>query len=114
MMKRQAIAIANIYVPVKRRAELKPATVDELAEYWSSMVDTYIDAPSGIVTLRVRAFRAARDEPLARHARERLLESARREMNLMPAVIDAVKAGTTLGEISDTLRDVYGGHDPNA
>ena len=32
MMKRQAIAIANIYVPVKRRAELKPAIVDELAE----------------------------------------------------------------------------------
>jgi hypothetical protein len=32
MMKRQAIAVANIYVPVKRRAELKPATVDELAE----------------------------------------------------------------------------------
>jgi len=31
MMKRQAIAIANIYVPVKRRAELKPAIVDELA-----------------------------------------------------------------------------------
>ena len=32
MMKRQAIAVANIYVPVKRRAELKPAIVDELAE----------------------------------------------------------------------------------
>jgi methylmalonyl-CoA mutase N-terminal domain/subunit len=62
----------------------------------------------------VRAFKASRDEARARHARERLEESARREMNLMPAVIDAVKAGTTLGEISDTLRDVYGGHDPNA
>jgi capsule polysaccharide export protein KpsE/RkpR len=33
------------------------ATVDELTEYWNSMVDTYIDAPSGIVTLRVRACR---------------------------------------------------------
>jgi len=63
---------------------------------------------------RVRAFKASRDEPRARHARERVEESARREMNLMPAVIDAVKAGTTLGEISDTLREVYGGHDPNA
>ena len=31
MMKRQAIAVANIYVPVKRRAELKPEVVDELA-----------------------------------------------------------------------------------
>jgi sulfiredoxin len=32
MMKRQSLPIANIYVPVKRRAELKLAAVDELAE----------------------------------------------------------------------------------
>jgi methylmalonyl-CoA mutase N-terminal domain/subunit len=63
---------------------------------------------------RVRAFRAARDEPQARHALQRVEETARRDMNLTPFVIDAVKAGTTLGEISDTLRRVYGGHDPNA
>jgi sulfiredoxin len=31
MMKRQSFPIASIYVPVKRRAELRPATVDELA-----------------------------------------------------------------------------------
>jgi capsular polysaccharide transport system permease protein len=36
----------------------RDASVDELTDYWKSMVDTYIDAPSGIVTLRVRAFRA--------------------------------------------------------
>lgn len=33
------------------------ASIDKLATYWNTMVDTYIDAPSGIVTLRVRAFR---------------------------------------------------------
>jgi sulfiredoxin len=32
MMRREALPIANIYVPVKRRSDLKPATVDELAE----------------------------------------------------------------------------------
>jgi len=63
---------------------------------------------------RVKAFKASRDEPLARHALQRLEETARREMNLTAPVIDAVKAGATLGEISDTLRTVYGGHDPNA
>ena len=63
---------------------------------------------------RVRAFRASRDEPLARHSLERLGEIARRDMNLTPGVIDAVKAGATLGEISDALRQVYGAHDPNA
>ena len=32
MMKREAIKIAEIYVPVKRRATLKPVTVQELAQ----------------------------------------------------------------------------------
>ena len=31
MMKRETFAIADIYVPVKRRATLKPATVAEVA-----------------------------------------------------------------------------------
>jgi len=31
MLKSEAFAIADIYVPVKRRATLKPATVQELA-----------------------------------------------------------------------------------
>ncbi len=63
---------------------------------------------------RVRAFRESRDNSLVRHALGRLEELARREMNLTPGVIDAVKAGATLGEISDTLRGVYGTYDPNA
>jgi ParB-like chromosome segregation protein Spo0J len=32
MMKRETIKIADIYVPTKRRATLKPATVEELAQ----------------------------------------------------------------------------------
>jgi sulfiredoxin len=32
MMRRERIAIANIYVPVKRRATLRPQTVNEIAE----------------------------------------------------------------------------------
>jgi uncharacterized ParB-like nuclease family protein len=32
MMKREKFAIANIYVPTKRRATLKPAVVQEIAE----------------------------------------------------------------------------------
>jgi capsular polysaccharide transport system permease protein len=41
----------------------RDASIDELTEYWNSMVATYIDAPSGIVTLQVRAFR--QDDALA-------------------------------------------------
>ena len=32
MMKREKFTIANIYVPLKRRATLKPETVKEIAE----------------------------------------------------------------------------------
>ena len=32
MMRRERFAIANIYVPVKRRATLKPETVQEIAQ----------------------------------------------------------------------------------
>ena len=32
MMRRERIAIEKIYVPVKRRAALKPQTVDEIAK----------------------------------------------------------------------------------
>jgi sulfiredoxin len=32
MMRREKLAIANIYVPVKRRATLKPETVRQIAE----------------------------------------------------------------------------------
>ncbi len=63
---------------------------------------------------RVRAFKASREESLARHSLVRLEEIARRDMNLTPGVIDAVKANATLGEISDVLRKVYGAHDPHA
>jgi methylmalonyl-CoA mutase N-terminal domain/subunit len=63
---------------------------------------------------RTRALKSSRDEPQAKHSLQRLEETARREMNLTPSVIDAAKAGATLGEISDRLRRVYGTHDPNA
>jgi len=35
----------------------RDASIDELVEYWSSMVTTFVDSNSGIVTVKVRAFR---------------------------------------------------------
>jgi capsular polysaccharide transport system permease protein len=43
---------ADFWARLKRNA-----SIDELTDYWRSMVSTYIDAPSGIVTLNVRAYR---------------------------------------------------------
>ena len=42
MMKRETVAIANIYVPVKRRATLDQKRVDEIA---TSMLDKGQQAP---------------------------------------------------------------------
>ena len=42
MMKRERFPIANIYVPVKRRATLKPETVKELAQ---SILDVGLRTP---------------------------------------------------------------------
>ena len=41
---------------------------------------------------------------------ERLAAAAAGTDNLVPALIDAVKAGATLGEVSDRLRDAWGEH----
>jgi sulfiredoxin len=42
MMKREKFAVANVYVPVKRRATLKPDTVQEIAQ---SMLDVGQQTP---------------------------------------------------------------------
>lgn len=59
---------------------------------------------------RLRAFRDARDSDAAQTARDALATAAREDRNLMPPILDAVRAEVTLGEISDTLRSVWGEH----
>ena len=49
-----------------------------------------------------------RDNRKAKQALEKLHYSAEKDENLMPVIIEAVKAYATLGEISDVLRQVYG------
>ena len=59
---------------------------------------------------RVRQLRATRDAAAWQQAMDRLGEAAAGEENLLPAIIDAVKARATLGEISDRLRICFGEH----
>jgi methylmalonyl-CoA mutase, N-terminal domain len=49
-----------------------------------------------------------RDQNQVTAAVDRLHEAARGSTNLVPIILEAVECGTTLGEISDTLRDVFG------
>jgi methylmalonyl-CoA mutase N-terminal domain/subunit len=59
---------------------------------------------------RVRAFRATRDAAAHAAALARIDAAARGDDNLLPVLIDAVKAGATVGEMSDVLRGVWGEH----
>ena len=60
---------------------------------------------------RTKAFKSDRDPDDLRAARKTLQEAAAGDDNLMPHIILAAKSGATLGEISDTLRQVFGEYD---
>ena len=57
---------------------------------------------------RVQRLRAERDGEAARASLKRLEAAARGEDNLMPPILEAVKAYATLGEISGEMRKVFG------
>ena len=59
---------------------------------------------------RVRAVRARRDASEAERALAEVSRVAASEGNLMPAILGAVSALATVGEISDALRTVFGEH----
>jgi methylmalonyl-CoA mutase, N-terminal domain len=59
---------------------------------------------------RVRQVRIQRDASAWRAAMARLAEAAESGENLLPPIIEAVKARATLGEISDQLRVSWGEH----
>jgi methylmalonyl-CoA mutase N-terminal domain/subunit len=58
----------------------------------------------------LRRVRADRDPVAWAATLSRLEEAARGDENVMPALIDAVRAYATVGEISDRLRAVWGEH----
>jgi methylmalonyl-CoA mutase N-terminal domain/subunit len=57
---------------------------------------------------RVEALRAGRDSSRTKAALAELERRARCSENLLPAILASVEAYATVGEISDTLRRVYG------
>jgi methylmalonyl-CoA mutase N-terminal domain/subunit len=57
---------------------------------------------------RVRAVRASRSQQAARDALERVERAAHDGGNLVPAIVEAVEAHATLGEIADAMRRVFG------
>jgi len=59
---------------------------------------------------RVKAFRRQRDGSAATKALSGLKAAAEGKENLVPRIVEAVKARATLGEIANALREVFGEH----
>ncbi|MFP3895376.1 MAG: methylmalonyl-CoA mutase [Anaerolineales bacterium] len=59
----------------------------------------------------LEGLRERRDDTAVRQTLEALQRAAEGEDNLFPPILDAVKTYATLGEICDTLRDVFGEYD---
>jgi methylmalonyl-CoA mutase N-terminal domain/subunit len=57
---------------------------------------------------RVQALRARRDSAAVDQTLARLKQAATNDENLMPPLLDASRAYTTLGEMCDALREVWG------
>ncbi len=60
---------------------------------------------------RLQAVRARRDSHRVQAALKRLGEAAAGPGNLLPTILEAVRASATIGEICDTLRAVFGVHE---
>jgi methylmalonyl-CoA mutase N-terminal domain/subunit len=72
-----------------------------------------IDMAVGVKeTEKLKKLRAERDNAAWQSALDRLLTATEGGENVMPAVIDAVKAQATVGEICDVWRDIFGEYRP--
>ena len=61
---------------------------------------------------KLKKLRAERDQAKWKAALDKLRQVSQTDENVMPAVIEAVKAKATVGEICDVWRDIYGQYRP--
>jgi methylmalonyl-CoA mutase N-terminal domain/subunit len=61
--------------------------------------------------VRVRELRAGRDQQRWQRSLDELRKAAASRDNLLPPILNAVKAYATVGEICDALKDVFGEYD---
>jgi methylmalonyl-CoA mutase N-terminal domain/subunit len=92
----RAIVGVNKYVTDEEPAAIPTLKIDDQAERRQSA--------------HVREQRARRDAAAAAQALEAVRQSAAGDANLMPPMLEAVRRGVTLGEVSDVFRQVWGEH----
>ncbi len=62
---------------------------------------------------RLKEVKSSRDAELVKKRLSELRQAAEGDENIMPYIIEAVRAYATLGEICDTLREVFGEYQPS-
>jgi methylmalonyl-CoA mutase N-terminal domain/subunit len=95
---------ARVVVGVNRYADASPAGMPALHRLDPALETAQIT--------RLREIRAKREGSKTRAVLDALAETARGTDNLMPAILAAVKARATLGEIADVLRNIFGEYHP--
>jgi methylmalonyl-CoA mutase N-terminal domain/subunit len=93
----------RVIVGVNRFAEDEPWRVD---------IHRHVEAVALERTTELGALRAARDSQRVRRTLDALRAAAAGRDNVMPALVDAVRAYATIGEICGTLRETFGEHRP--
>jgi methylmalonyl-CoA mutase, N-terminal domain len=73
-----------------------------------------IDAGAAEAQLkRLAGFKSSRDDGVVDKALRALQDAAKGDANLVPKIIDALRAKATLGEVCDTMRGVFGEYRDN-
>jgi methylmalonyl-CoA mutase N-terminal domain/subunit len=116
----KAIESGFVQSEIQRAAYDFQRAVETKEQIVVGMNDFVAAEERGILTLRIdseiernqvqrlQALRAKRDSAKTKAALAELERRARTSENLLPAILAAVEANSTVGEISDTLRRVYG------
>jgi methylmalonyl-CoA mutase N-terminal domain/subunit len=100
---------------VERRDKVIVGVNDFLQASDFRMETLYVDDRASETQLaRLEALRKSRDNGQVQGALDRLREAARGTGNLMPPILDAVRAYASVGEMCDALRDVWGEYEEMA
>jgi (2R)-ethylmalonyl-CoA mutase len=99
----------EIVVGVNKYTETEPNPLQGADDGGIMTVDPAVEEAARDAVVQ---WRAARDASAVQAATAALRDAAKTEANLMPASLDCARAGVTVGEWADVLREVFGEYRP--
>ena len=100
---------------VERKEKVIVGVNDFVQEDEPPIETLYIDERAGEAQLdKLEKLRRTRDRDRVSRALDRMRETASTSGNLMPVILDAVRAYATVGEMCDVLREVWGEYEETA